>query len=59
MKLLIIDPYITVGSPSMKGLVRSLPELRRRGMEIEVWCWDCDENLPVTVRKLPRIGEIR
>ncbi|OYW31632.1 MAG: hypothetical protein B7Z47_00460 [Chthoniobacter sp. 12-60-6] len=28
-------------------------------MEIEAWCWTCDENLPVTVRKLPRIGDVR
>jgi glycosyltransferase involved in cell wall biosynthesis len=59
MKLLIIDPHMTVSSPSMKGVVRSLPELNRRRMEIEVWCWTCDENLPVTVRKLPRIGDVR
>ncbi len=59
MKLLIIDANMELASPSMKGVVRSLPALRSKGIEIEVWCWTCDENLPVTVRKLPRIGDIR
>ena len=59
MKLLIIDPNLTLASPSMKGVVRSLPLLQARGIETEVWCWTCDEHLPATVRKLPRIGDVR
>jgi len=59
MKLLIIDPNMTLASPSMKGVVRSLPLLQARGIETEVWCWTCDEHLPATVRKLPRIGSVR
>ena len=59
MKLLIIDPNMTLASPSMKGVVRSLPALQARGIETEVWCWTCDEQLPASVRKLPRIGDVR
>lgn len=59
MKLLIIDPNMTLASPSMKGVVRSLPMLQARGIETEIWCWTCDEHLPATVRKLPRIGNVR
>lgn len=59
MKLLIIDPNVTLASPSMKGVVRSLPKLREQGVEVEVWCWTCDDNLPVVVRRLPRLGDVR
>jgi glycosyltransferase involved in cell wall biosynthesis len=59
MKLLIVDPNFSVTSPSMKGVVRSLPELKARGWEIEAWCWDCDEGLPLDrVVKLPRVGKV-
>ncbi len=41
----------------MKGVLLSLPELRAAGFEIEAWCWDCEEGLPIDrVVKLPRIG---
>lgn len=60
MKVLIIDPNVNLSSPSMKGVVRALPELQARGIETEVWCWTCDDNLPVNrVSKLPRIGDVR
>ncbi len=59
MKLLIIDPNVSLTSPSMKGVVRSLPLLKSRGFDIELWCWTCDAGLPVTVRRLPRIGNVR
>lgn len=43
----------------MKGVVRSLPAWKARGIETEAWCWTCDENLPVdSICKLPRIGAI-
>ncbi len=59
MKVLIIDPNISASSPSMKGVIRSLPAWRARGIETEVWCWNCDDNLPIDrVCKLPRIGAI-
>lgn len=58
MKLLIIDPNMTLSSPSMKGVVRSLAAWRARGIEIEVWCWTCDENLSAQIDKLSRIGDV-
>lgn len=59
MKLLLVDPNLSLTSPSMKGVVRSLPALKAHGWEIEAWCWDCDEGLPVDlVVKLPRWGKI-
>lgn len=57
MKLLIIDPDITTASPAMKGVLRSLPEIRDAGFEIEVWCWRCDEGIHLDrVVKLPSFG---
>lgn len=57
MKLLIIDPDITLASPSMKGVIRSFPEIRAAGFEIEVWCWRCDPGInPDRVVKLPEFG---
>jgi glycosyltransferase involved in cell wall biosynthesis len=57
MKLLLIDPDISLVSPSMKGIIRSFPELRAAGFEIEVWCWRCDPGIhPDHVVKLPSLG---
>lgn len=58
MKLRIVDPNLSLTSPSMKGVVRSLPALKARGWEIEAWCWHCDEGLPVEVVKMPRLGKV-
>ncbi|MEZ0389998.1 MAG: glycosyltransferase family 4 protein [Verrucomicrobium sp.] len=59
MRLLIVDPNFSVSSPSMKGVLRSLPWFRQMGIQTEVWCWYCDENLPVDkVVKLPRLGRL-
>ena len=44
----------------MKGVVRSLPALRRAGFEIELWCWHCDDDITADrVVRLPRLGAIR
>uniref|UniRef100_UPI00378433B4 hypothetical protein n=1 Tax=Prosthecobacter sp. TaxID=1965333 RepID=UPI00378433B4 len=59
MRLLIIDPNMNLSSPSMKGVVSSLAAWKERGIEAEVWCWTCDDHLPATIRKLPRIGDVR
>lgn len=60
MKLLIVDPNVSLSSPSLKGVVRSLPALRRAGFEIELWCWHCDEDIEVDgIVRLPRIGAMR
>jgi glycosyltransferase involved in cell wall biosynthesis len=60
MKLLIIDPNVSLSSPSMKGVVRSLPALRRAGFEIELWCWHCDDDITAErVVRLPRLGAVR
>lgn len=43
----------------MRGVVLSLPGLVDRGWSIEVWCWWCDEGLPLDrVVKLPRLGNV-
>jgi glycosyltransferase involved in cell wall biosynthesis len=57
MKLLIVDPDITLASPAMKGVIRSFPEIRRAGFEIEVWCWRCDAGIdPDRIVRLPVLG---
>lgn len=59
MKLLIIDPNMSLTSPSMKGVVRSLDHWKSIGFQIEVWCWHCDEGLAIDeVRRLPRLGNL-
>ncbi len=59
MKLLLVDPNLSLTSPSMKGVVRSLPRLKELGWEIEAWCWDCDAGLPIdTLVKIPRWGKV-
>jgi glycosyltransferase involved in cell wall biosynthesis len=59
VRLLIIDPNMTLASPSMKGVVRSLPLLQARCIDTEVWCWTADANLHARIDKLPRIGDVR
>lgn len=60
MKLLIVDPNVSSTSPSMKGVVHALPQLRAAGFEIELWCWDCDANVVAArIVRLPRIGRMR
>lgn len=57
MRVLIIDPNLSLSSPSMKGVVRSLGAWKERGIKAEAWCWYCDEGLPLDrVWKLPRIA---
>ncbi len=57
MKLLIIDPDITLASPAMKGVIRSFPQIRSAGFEIEVWCWRCDVGIePDRTVRLPSFG---
>lgn len=59
MKLLIIDPNVSLSSPSMRGVVLALPFLVKQGWSIEVWCWWCDEGLPLDrVVRLPRFGNV-
>lgn len=60
MRLLIVDPNFSASSPSMKGVVRSLPALRAAGFEVEAWCWECDPGLGLDrVVRLPRVGAVR
>jgi glycosyltransferase involved in cell wall biosynthesis len=41
----------------MKGVLRSLPELRAAGFEIEVWCWEIESDVAVQhVIRLPTLG---
>lgn len=56
-RLLIVDPDFIWSSPSMKGVLRSLPELRAAGFEIEVWCWEIEPLVSVDdVTRLPTFG---
>lgn len=60
MKLLIIDPNLSYSSPSMKGVARSLNDFKAAGFEIEVWCWHCDDGMPVDdLNIMPRWGNVR
>jgi glycosyltransferase involved in cell wall biosynthesis len=55
--LLLVDPSVTVKSPSMRSLVRSAPLLQRAGWEIDVWCYETDLSpAEVNIVKLPRWG---
>jgi glycosyltransferase involved in cell wall biosynthesis len=59
MKLLIIDPNLSVSSPSMKGVVRSLPAMKAAGIETEIWCWNCDDDAVIDrVVRLPKFLNI-
>jgi hypothetical protein len=56
-RLLIVDPDFLRSSPSMKGVLRSLPELRAAGFKIEVWCWEIESDVAVNhVTRLPTLG---
>ncbi len=56
LRVLLVDPNIVSSSPTMKGIVWSIPYLQEQGMEIEAWCWCCERDLKdVTVRLLPRL----
>lgn len=56
-RLLILDPDFTPASPSMKAVLKSFPEIRAAGFEIEGWFWQChpDVRLDYEVR-LPVMG---
>lgn len=55
MKLTIVDPYVTVQSPSMRGIVASLDVLTDAFSEIEVWATECDWVHPkVRVNQVPQ-----
>jgi len=44
----------------MKGVIRSLAQLKADGFEVEVWCWYCDEGLAVDrVYYMPKLGHFR
>ena len=44
-RLLILDPDFTPASPSMKAVLKSFPELREAGFEIEGWFWQCHADV--------------
>ncbi len=54
IRVLWVDPNATQDSPSMKNVLASLPVMRERGLEIEVWCLRSDAPRDqVTVHELP------
>jgi glycosyltransferase involved in cell wall biosynthesis len=55
--ILLVDPSVTVKSPSMRSLVRTAPLLLQAGWEIDVWCYETDLSpTEVNIVKLPRWG---
>lgn len=56
-RLLIIDPDFVWKSPSMKGILRSLPAFRAAGYEPEAWCWEIENGVNIDkVSLLPSLG---
>ena len=55
MRLIFIDPNFTEGSPSMRAIVRAVPDLLRSGVEVEVWCWNHEQVPGVRFRLLPHV----
>lgn len=56
-RLLLVDPDCVMRSPSMKGVLRSLPQLHSEGFVIEAWCWDADNSIGIDhVTQLPNFG---
>ena len=54
-QLLIVDPYVNSGSPTMRGIVASLDVLVELFDRIEVWATECDWSHPkVSLRRVPR-----
>ena len=44
--VLWVDPAVTAGSPSMRGLVESVPSLRAHGWNIRVMCYELQKIQP-------------
>ena len=54
-QLLIVDPYVSSSSPTMRGIVASLDVLVELFDRIEVWSTECDWSHPkVSFRQVPR-----
>lgn len=45
-RILIIDPHFSTQSPSLKSVVRALPDLAEKFDEIEVWSVTCEVEHP-------------
>jgi len=59
MKLLIVDPNLSLTSPSLKGVVRSIPHLLASGWEVECWCWHADADITgVKIVRLPKFLDV-
>lgn len=50
MKLLVIDPYVTHQSPSMRAWVRAFDGFRSCFDEMEIWAYGCDVPLGQGIR---------
>lgn len=53
LRVLWVDPNITLDSPSMKNAVRALPILQARGVEVELCCLRCEAPEGTRVHRLP------
>ena len=54
--VLWVDQNVTTGSPSMRGLVESLPSLRAHGWNIRAMCYELQKTQPpVEATRLPKL----
>jgi glycosyltransferase involved in cell wall biosynthesis len=54
--VLWVDPSVTTGSPSMRGLVESLPSLRAHGWSIRALCYEVQKTQPpLEATRLPKL----
>jgi glycosyltransferase involved in cell wall biosynthesis len=54
--VLWVDPSVTTGSPSMRGLVESLPSLRAHGWNIRALCYEVQKTQPpLEATRLPKL----
>ena len=56
MKLILIDPHVTIKSPSMRAWVGAFPLVRDLFSEVEIWATECDipNDAVVTWRQVPQ-----
>lgn len=56
-RLLVLDPDFSMASPSMKAVLRSFPEIREAGFDIEGWFWQCDKAVKLDhMTRIPVMG---
>jgi glycosyltransferase involved in cell wall biosynthesis len=56
MRLIVIDPHVTIKSPSMRAWVGAFPFIRNLFETVEIWASECDlpEEKGVTWKRIPQ-----